>query len=1150
MCVVQVPSAVADFEFVKPFGPDGAASTGFTTAGSVAVDPVEEVSYVLDRQADAVYKFDLEGNPVNFGGSSPNISGNKLSGLSVGGSYPGSRQVAVNPASHTIYLTGGENDIEEATALQAFQSDGEPALFSAGPGAGTNEIMGLANIRGVALDSSGNIYVSGTQPSLVSSNEVSVYSSTGAVVLPTLGVFIQWPHNLAVDTNGVVYVLRNRSEAARFVPSEFPVTPSTTYTEAPELVDPNPARSIAVEPALNRVLVLEDFEDEGNPIARVAVFDEFGFPETSFGGPGESGELDRPDGLGVGLDTDEIAKAFVSHSPEGGLSQVEIFEEEIVIDKPTIEAVAVSNVTADGATLRAKVNPNNLESTYWFEYGTADCEVSVCTKVPVDSELIGDGRKGVSVSQVVTGLKPQTTYHYRVVAENSEGPSSGSKTFTTQGSGLGFELSDGRAWEMVSPPRKFGGFIVRTDTTAMQASVSGVGLVYSSRGPIVEKPASSQIPAAATLLAKRGSDGRWLSEDLTPPHSNATEVRPETEFKIFSPNLLEAQMEPADGTPLSPEATEQTPYLWTDGDPPLFTPMLTPANVPSGTKFGPVPGSGNFNPVRIEGATPDLSRIVLSSQNVPLTEGAVPSGIYMWADGGLQAISEMPDSEGGALVTGMLGSGRGSVRHAISNDGARVFWTSSDDGYNAAGISLSDLYLRDMIAGESVRLDVPEPDASGLGDERPAFNVASADGRIVFFTDSQQLTKDASPAGRDLYRCEVGPVGSGLGCIDLTNISAPLGGAESAEVLDQVSGLSEDGTRLYFVARGVLTEAPNEAGDSAISGEPNLYYWQEGEGTQLIATLSERDYAVWGGQATLKLGFTVTLSATASPNGRFFAFTSEQSLTGYENRNSNDQLNTEVYLFDAEAGADPLACVSCDPSGAAAVGEQVAGGFLFPADPGELWNGRWVAANLATPTQTQDLGRSLYQPRSVLENGRVFFNSVDPLVPADSNGNWDVYQYEPVGVGSCTAGTSAASTVRSGRGCVGLISSGTSEGDSGFLDATPSGDDIFFLTRGRLSVLDRDDEVDVYDARVNGIPAALEPIQECSGEACRPSTVPLNDPTPFSESFHGVEKAPLRCRKGQRKVRRNGRLVCVRKAHKKQGKQNKKRAGKDGRAQR
>jgi hypothetical protein len=209
-----------------------------------------------------------------------------------------------------------------------------------------------------------------------------------------------------------------------------------------------------------------------------------------------------------------------------------------------------------------------------------------------------------------------------------------------------------------------------------------------------------------------------------------------------------------------------------------------------------------------------------------------------------------------------------------------------------------------------------------------------------------------------------------------------------------------------------------------------------------------------------------------------------------------------------------------------------------------------VAATLPQATHTEpEEGRSLYRPRSVLDNGRVFFNSVDPLVPADSNGNWDVYEYQPVGVGSCVAQTSSAAAVRSGSGCVGLISSGTAEGDAGFLDATPSGDDVFFLTKGRLSVLDKDKDLDAYDARVNGIPAVLDPVRECAGEACQPAVAPPNDPTPSSESFRGAE-TPLNCRKGQHKVHRNGRDVCVPKKHKKHGKNQKKKAGKSGRAQR
>ena len=232
------------------------------------------------------------------------------------------------------------------------------------------------------------------------------------------------------------------------------------------------------------------------------------------------------------------------------------------------------------------------------------------------------------------------------------------------------------------------------------------------------------------------------------------------------------------------------------------------------------------------------------------------------------------------------------------------------------------------------------------------------------------------------------------------------------------------------------------------------------------------------------------------------------------------------------------------------MGEELEGKVFFAPDPNGLWRGRQMAATLPEVAQTEPFGLSLYRSRAVLDNGRVFFNAVDPLVAGDSNGNWDVYQWQPVGVGSCETDTSTASASRQGPGCVGLISSGTSEGDAGFLDASASGNDVFFMTRGRLSVLDTDDEVDVYDARVDGIAAVLEPIQECAGEACQPASAPPNDPTPASEAFRAPEPQKP-CRKGQRKVTQGGRTVCKpkkqkNKKHKKQNK--KKQAGKSGRA--
>lgn len=1145
--------AKVDFEYEKAFGPDGTTLSAFASVTSVAIDQSEKRVYVLDRKVDAVYKFDFAGNPVDFGGSSSDVSGNKLTVLPVANIF-GARQIAVDSSTHTIYVPGEDPPLEwGGTVLQAFEADGDPAEFTAGTGAGTNRISGFHGLHGIAVDSSGNIYTA--EFGDPADAGFKVFSPSGSILIADPGVGVSGPGGIAVDADGFVYIIRNESTAGRYTPSTFPVTSGTTYSEAEDL-PAGPARAVATDPpalGLERAYVAEAFVEAGEPVARVSVFDQGGAIEGEFGGPGDDGELAKPTGIAAALDG-KVVKAFVAHNPESGEGQVRIFRELLVVAAPEIQTIAADAVTGDSAKLRAKINPNNLETTYRFEYGTKNCAEAeaACAEVPIDGASIGSGRKGVSVEEGLGGLQANTVYHYRVVASNSEGTvASADKTVTTQGSGLGFSLSDSRAWEMVSPPNKFGGVLVAASDVVIQASTSNEGaLVYASLGSIEGEPAGGRLPEPSTVLAERSEGGEWTSLDLTPPHSTATQLRADTEFNLFTPDLAVGEMEPTDDTPLSPESTEQTPYLWTGGQPPLFTPLITAANVPPETEFGPEPGAKS-NPVRMEGATEDLKHVVLWSERVPLVEDAAPRSLYLWNAGQLKAVSQLP--EGGKVGEGMLGSGRGSVRHAISSDGSRVFWTPSTI-YNAAGIELPALYLRDTESGTSVRLDVKQAGASGTGPERPAFNAASADGRVAFFTDSQRLTKDSSLTGRDLYRCEVGPVKGGLGCAVLTDVSAPLPGSkESAAVLDQAPAISDDGSRLYFVARGVLDEDANDQGATAKGGSPNLYLFEEGQGVRFIAALSENDHLVWGGDTGVanKLGFGDRISAAASPSGRFLSFTSEESLTGYENENNKGARNTEVFVYDAEAGGGQLSCASCNPTGAAAVGRQLPDRVqFFPPDPGGLWAGRWVAATLPEATHTEpETGRSLYRPRSTLDNGRVFFNSVDALVPGDSNGNWDVYQYQPVGIGTCTAQTSSAAAVRSGSGCVSLISSGTSEGDAGFLDATPSGDDVFFLTKGRLSVTDKDNDFDAYDARVNGIPAVLDPVRECVGEACQPSVGPPNDPTPSSEAFNGAQ-TPLNCRKGQRKVHRNGRAVCVPKKNKKHGKKHKKKAGKSGRGQR
>jgi hypothetical protein len=280
------------------------------------------------------------------------------------------------------------------------------------------------------------------------------------------------------------------------------------------------------------------------------------------------------------------------------------------------------------------------------------------------------------------------------------------------------------------------------------------------------------------------------------------------------------------------------------------------------------------------------------------------------------------------------------------------------------------------------------------------------------------------------------------------------------------------------------------------------------------------------------------LSAAGSPNGRYLAFMSRRSLTGYENGDeTSGEPAQEVFRYDALE--DSLECVSCNPTGAAPLSVEAPHSDGSLVNPSRSWQGQQVASTLPAAVTIGLSNNTLYRPRSVLDNGRVFFNAIDALVPADSNGEWDVYQYEPDGLGDCSASSNGASTSRSAGGCVSLLSSGTGETEAAFFDAGESGEDAFFITPAALSVTDEDQELDIYDARVDGIPATRTPITECSGEACQPLAQAPNDPTPASAAFKGAGNvhpaARKRCAKGKRSVRRKGQVRCVAKKQQRKG---------------
>ena len=349
----------------------------------------------------------------------------------------------------------------------------------------------------------------------------------------------------------------------------------------------------------------------------------------------------------------------------------------------------------------------------------------------------------------------------------------------------------------------------------------------------------------------------------------------------------------------------------------------------------------------------------------------------------------------------------------------------------------------------------------------------------------------------------------------------------TVHVQDVVTAATEDASYLYFVATGTLSSAENRRGEVAIPGADNLYMLhydstssvESWEQPKFIAVLSSEDNTDWAGitgpEENAELG---SITAQASKSGRYLTFMSDRSLTGYDTLDANyGKPDQEVYLYDATTGS--VVCVSCDPTNARPVGiegKNEAG--LVDKIIGDTFLDRGFAANLPGWTPFGKHHEAAYQSRYLTNSGVVFFNSLDALAPQDTNGNEDVYEYEPAGVGAMGLECSESSVTFSvkANGCVALISSGKASGESAFLDASEGGQDVFFLTTGKLVGNDVGSAYDVYDAHICSVhescvvQSAVPPPCE-TANSCReaPGVQPSIFGPPASATFVGPGNADL-----------------------------------------
>ncbi len=715
-------------------------------------EPLEELvqpwSLALDS-AGNLFVADPDGGALGTGGLDVFGSSNSfITQIGASGEHSGfERGVAVNDATGDVYVANSEPD-----ELRVFKPNvlGEPAkgYKELEPWEGKKtphkSFGGSEYFTYVAINNSsdvhtGDVYIlkAGTGPTVVvvkpgpsgeEGETVQEFSVPGAghedglAVSPITGdVYVASPETGTVDVFNIKGEPQPELELGEASASE---TPAKSFRPIDVAIDPSTGEVYVVDAANH---VVDEFSSRGKYEGQITESE----PES-----GKPTPLVEPLGVAVNVSGD----VYVS---DGGA--VNVYGPEPP-SAPKVESDSVSEVTDDSATFDAEIIPGSESTKYRFEYGACASPITCATRayehtVPKPDGVLTRDFEADSVSPQVQGLLAGTTYHFRVLAENEISKAEGEpiegeeQIFTTRGTGE-FVLPDARQWEMVSPPEKNGSLFQPIGTEApIQAAADGAAITYPANAPTESEPRGY---VAAQVLSTRGVAGAWESRDLAVPHSAPIGVHPGagSEYRVFSKDLSLAVVQPFGSfVALSPDASEQTAYLNALQNA-AYAPLVTGcpsagkpceasvrehANVPEGTVFGvDDAGAGHGCPPdpvcgpEFVGATPDLGHVVLHSK-VALTKttpAAAGGGLYEWSAGKavgdqLQLISWLPPSEpggeelpiGGGNV-GLPGSGSESAnaRHAISDDGSRVFWSDEDH-----------LYMRDTVTEKTIQLDVPEP---------------------------------------------------------------------------------------------------------------------------------------------------------------------------------------------------------------------------------------------------------------------------------------------------------------------------------------------------------------------------------------------------------------------------------------------------------
>jgi len=755
---------------------------------------------------------------------------------------------------------------------------------------------------------------------------------------------------------------------------------------------------------------------------------------------------------------------------------------------PVVSEVGAIQVADTSMRLVGTIDPRHSPTGYAFEYGTTPALGS--STPPVD---IGSGTTPITVSQVIGGLSPDTTYYFRLVATNLTGTTtSAGKSVHTRampfppanpGNCANEEvrqqqsstyLPDCRAYELVSPPGKNQGAI---DLALAAFSRDGNGAAFCTSA-IFGEPPGQQTFACAPYISRRGPGG-WNTSSPFPRYCNVDpeahnlfgrmELRLSSDFRRVALEVPESRSCPI--PPLDPAAPLPSVNLYREdltSDPPGYD-LLAPAPsvlTPSIVHYAALAAYGND----------DFSHIVYGAVGQQTPDPNSPPGIfklYDWEEEGhgacatpggcLSLISRKPNGE--PFETASTFPGNPLLPNVVSSNGDRIYFQNEaepNEGQTPHGQgcyrAACRLYMRE---DDAITYAVSASECNvdcGVNSSPAILLWAAPAGDKALFTSCAKLTDASASAATictnggvttgeqmKLYRWDLNaPPGHRL--VDLSVDREPTDGSQPQSV--GVIGASDDGDTVFFVTGGQI-----------VAGEPTdpglkLYRWRWNGGSPSVDYLSpyksnEETYLNEDNNNAPAGQTRVTA------DGKYLLISSNLALDPVADRD----LDSDMYRWDEAHG---WLCVSCQPPGVPSAGPvNSIGSGLFP-----------TSGNVYVSDEPD---------HEISDDGqRVFFSTPDALVPEDMNGDNGCPKELSSGLFSC------ADVYEWHDGTVSLITSGTGSEPFVLSGVTHTGEDVFIATPQRLVGWDVDNSFDFYDVRVGG--GFSEPPPQpppCEGEACR-----------------------------------------------------------------